>query len=253
MKRSSVLVVLLVSVIQCLCLRNGFAGRPLSTDDAWTVEKGQFQLETGFDFTRQDNHDREISPSLTLSYGLLENMDMGISSSYLFVRPKEEENEDGLGDTEIKLKYRLLGKKIWMPALVIAGKVKIPTASDSKGLGSGKADFGINAVFTKELGKRLVLHLNLGYTFIGEHGADNEMNYSGAVQFILSDKWAWVGEIVRVNNFNGHKRDDPVSGLIGTTYLITENIIWDAGIEMGMNNAAPDYRLTTGLTFLFKP
>jgi len=253
MKRRLVLVVLMVSVMQFLCLRNAIAGRPLSTDDAWTVEKGQFQLETGFDLARQDNHDREISPSLTLSYGLLENMDIGVGSSYLFVRPKGGENENGLGDTEIKLKYRLLGKKIWMPAFAIAGKVKIPTASESRGLGSGKADFGLNAVFTKELSKSFVLHLNLGYSFIGEHGADNEMNYSGAAQFILSDKWGLVGEIVGVNNFNGHKRDDPISGLIGTYYLITENIIWDAGIEIGMNKAAPDYRLTTGLTFLFKP
>jgi hypothetical protein len=253
MKRSLVLVVLTVSLIQFLCLPNGFAGRPLSTDDAWTLEKGQFQLETGFDFTRQDNHDREISPSLTLSYGLLENMDIGIGSSYLFVRPKEEENEDGLGDTEIKLKYRLLGEKIWMPAFAVAGIVKIPTASDSKGLGSGKTDFGINAIFSKELSKRFVVHLNLGYTFIGEHGADNEMNYSGAAQFVVSDKWSLVGEIFGVNNLNGHKRDDQISGLIGTSYFITEKIIWDAGIEIGMNKAAPDYRLTTGLTFLFKP
>jgi hypothetical protein len=79
------------------------------------------------------------------------------------------------------------------------------------------------------------------------------MNYSGAAQFILSDKWALVGEIVGVNNFNGHKRDDPISGLIGTTYLITDKIILDAGIEIGMNKAAPDYRITTGVTFLFKP
>ncbi len=62
-----------------------------------------------------------------------------------------------------------------------------------------------------------------------------------------------MGEIVGVNNFNGSKGDDPLSGLIGTTYLITDKIIWDAGIEIGMNRAAPDYRLTTGLTFLFKP
>ncbi len=49
-----------------------YAARPLTTDDAWTVEKGEFQLEAGFDALRQDNHDREYSPSLTLTYGLLE-------------------------------------------------------------------------------------------------------------------------------------------------------------------------------------
>jgi hypothetical protein len=230
-----------------------FAARPLTTDDAGTVEKGKFQFETGFDFTRQDNHDREISPSLTISYGLLEKMDVGIGSGYLFVRPKEGENENGFGDTELKLKYRLLDERGWMPSFAVTGNLKIPTASESKGLGSGKTDFGINTIVTKNLSKRWVIHLNFGYTFLGEHEVNNEFNYSAAAQFILSDKWALVGEIVGVNNFNGRKGDDPISGLLGTYYLISENVIWDAGVEIGMNKAAPDFRLTTGLTLLFKP
>jgi hypothetical protein len=242
-----------VSSLLLLFSSPAFAARPLTTDDAWTVEKGKFQLETGFDATRQDNHDREITPSLTVSYGLLERMDVGIGSAYLFVRPKEGENENGLGDTEAKLKYRLFDEKDWMPAFAVTGKLKIPTASESKSLGSGKTDFGINTIVTKTLSKKWVLHLNLGYTFIGEHGASNEFNYSAAAQFILSDKWALVGEIVGVDNFNGRKGDDPISGLLGTYYLISDNIVWDAGVEIGMNNAAPDFRFTTGLTLLFKP
>jgi hypothetical protein len=251
MKKSLISAVSIIISAQFLCLPYVFAGRPLSTDDVWTVEKGRFQLETGFDFTRQDNHDWEISPSLTLSYGLLEKMDIGIRSSYLFVLPKAGENENGLGDTEIKLKYRLAEEKGWMPAFAISGKVKIPTASESRGLGSGNTDFGLNTILTKNLSKRFALHLNLGYTFIGENGENNELNYSGALQFVLSDKWALVGEIVGVKNFSGLEGDNPLSGLFGTYYLITENITWDAGVEIGMNKAAPDFRLTTGLTFLF--
>ncbi|HMK53051.1 MAG TPA: hypothetical protein VK551_11145, partial [Thermodesulfobacteriota bacterium] len=48
-----------------------FAARPLTTDDAYTVKKGEFQVEAGFDFAREDNHDKEYFPSLTLTYGLL--------------------------------------------------------------------------------------------------------------------------------------------------------------------------------------
>jgi len=247
------LYILCVFVQLLFCSSSAFAARPLTTDDAGTVEKGKLQFEMGFDFTRQDNHDREISPSLTVSYGLLEKMDVGIGSTYLFVRPKKGENEDGLGDTEIKLKYRLLDEKDWIPAFAVTGKLKIPTASESKCLGSGKTDFGINTIVTKNLSKRWVLHLNLGYTFIGEHGVNNEFNYSAAGQFILSDKWALVAEIVGVNNFNGRRGDDPISSLFGTYCLISNNIVWDAGIEIGMNKAAPDFRLTTGLTLLFKP
>jgi cobalt/nickel transport protein len=157
-----------------------FAARPLTTDDAYTVEKGKFQLETGFDFARQDNHDREFSPSMTLTYGLFERMDMGLGGGYLFIHPAEGKKENGLADTELKIKYRLIDEKDLMPSFAIAGKLKIPTASESKGLGSGKMDFGINLIFTKNLSKRLVLHLNLGYTFIGEDRVNNEFNYSVA-------------------------------------------------------------------------
>jgi hypothetical protein len=230
-----------------------FAARPLTTDDTGTVEKGKFQLEPGFDFTRQDNHDRELNPSMTLTYGLFERMDVGIGSGYLFVHPAEGKKENGLADTELKVKYRLMDEKDWIPSFAVTGELKIPTASESKGLGSGKTDFGINVIFTKNLSKRWVFHINAGYTFIGEHGANNEFNYSVAGEFIISDKWALVGEIVGVNNFNGRKGDDPFSGLLGTYYLITDSIIWDGGVQIGMNKAAPDFRLTTGLTILFKP
>jgi hypothetical protein len=245
-------ILLVLPSLLLFCAFPAFAARPLTTEDTWTVEKGTFQLEAGVDATRQDNHDRETTPSLILSYGLLQRMDMGIGSAYSFVHPKDRENEKGFGDTEVKLKYRPLDEKDWRPAFAVLGKLKIPTASQSKGLGTGKTDIAMMAIATKNLSKRVVLHLNLGYTFIGEHGANNELNYSGAVQFILTDEWALVGEIVAVNNCNGRHGDDPFSGLIGAYYLITDKIIWDAGVEIGMNKAAPDFRITTGLTMLFK-
>jgi cobalt/nickel transport protein len=230
-----------------------FAARPLTTDDAYTVEKGKFQVETGFDFARQDNHNKEFFPSVTLTYGLLERMDIGLGSSYQFADPNHGEKESGLGDTALKVKYRLVDQKDWIPSFAISGTVKIPTASESKGLGSGKVDYNLNSIFTWNLSRRLQLYVNGGYTFIGEHGARNELNYSFAGQFVLSDKWALVGEIVGVNNFNGHKSDDPFSGLFGTQCLITDSLVWDVGMEIGMNRAAPDFRLTTGLTIFYKP
>jgi hypothetical protein len=230
-----------------------FALRPLTTDDAYTVDKGTFQLEAGVDATRQDNHDREDYPNLTLAYGLLEQLDLEIGSGYLFFDPKEGKRENGLGDTELKLKYRPIDEKGWIPSLAVSGTLKIPTASDSKGLGSGQTDFGINAIATKGIGERWLVHLNLGYTFIGEDGVDNEMNYSLGGQFILTDKWTLVAEVVGINNFNGRQGDDPFSGLIGTCYTLAENIVLDAGVEIGMSKAAPDFRITAGLTWLLKP
>ena len=101
--------------------------------------------------------------------------------------------KNGFGDTALKIKYRLVDQKEWIPSFAVSGTLKIPTASESRGLGSGKTDFNINTIFTWNLSKRLQLYANFGYTFIGEHGASNEFNYSAAAQFTLSDKWALVG------------------------------------------------------------
>ncbi len=246
----------IIVLIFCMVLFSGnvFAARPLTTDDAGTVEKGTFQVEGGFDFIRQDNHDKEYFPSLTLTYGLFERMDMGIGSGYLFIHPAEGKKVNGFSDTPLKVKYRFLDQKDWIPAFAVSGTLIIPTASKSKGLGSGKVDFNINTIFQWNLSKRWQLYTNFGYTVIGEHKVNDEFNYSIAGQFVLSDKWALVGEIFGVNNFNGHKRDDPISGLVGMQHiLISDKLVLDAGVEIGMNKAAPDFRLSVGLTFLFKP
>ncbi len=250
MKKSRRLCLIILTAIQFLVISYAFAGRPLSTDDAWTVEKGSFQLEMGFDAVRPRNHDQEYSPSLTLTYGLLDRMDFGIGSEYLFFRPDEGNHERGVGDTELKVKYRLHDEKELFPAISVAGKIKISPASRNKGLGSGEFGLGANVIATKNITKRLVLHANIGYTFTGEEGAKNEMSYALGSQFILTDKWALVGEMVGTNNFNG-KKDDPLSVLLGTYYLVRKNIILDAGFGAGMNRAAPVYRITAGVTFLF--
>lgn len=227
--------------------------RPLSTDDVGITEKGTFALETAFDAIRLGHRDRVYKPSLTLTYGLFERMEVEVGGGYLFFHAKEGEKENGFADTELKLKYRLTNETPWIPSFGVKGVLKTPTASESKGLGSGKADFNLKAIATKNLSKRLAVSLNLGYTFIGEHHVDNDLTYSLGAVFAMSDKWAVVGEVGGSNKLTGRREDRPFSGLIGTYYRLTDNTIWDAGLEIGMNKGAPDYRVTTGFTFLFKP
>jgi hypothetical protein len=231
-----------------------FAARPLITDDAYTVEKGEFQVEAGFDFARQDNHDKEYFPSLTLTYGLFERMDIGIGSAYLFIDPAEGKKVNGFSDTPLKVKYRFLDQKDWRPSFAVQGLLIIPTANKSKGLGSGKVDFNMNTLFTWKLSKKWQLYTNLGYTFIGENQVNDVFNFSIAGQFVLSEKWALVGEVFGFNNFNGNKRDDPISGLVGVQYILIRDIlVLDAGVRVGMNKAAPDFRVTSGFTLFFEP
>jgi hypothetical protein len=230
-----------------------FAARPLTTDDASTVAKRKFQLETGLDLVREGNQDTLISPSVVLTYGLLENLDLAIGGQYLFRYADGDKDVSGPGDLEFKAKYRFIDEKGWLPSLAVAGILKIPTASESKGLGSGKADYNLSALFTRSLSEIVLLDVNLGYTLVGERGADNAFNASVAGRFAVSSRWTLVGEVAVVNNFNGRSGDDLCSTLLGTQYQITENAVWDTGVEAGRSNGAQYFRLTTGLTLLFQP
>jgi hypothetical protein len=252
-KKKTLLYLILVPLASFLSFSSVSAERPLTTDHAETVEKGNIELEVGFDGSRQDNHDREFHPTLTLVFGLIDKLEFAIETGYFFLHPEEGKKENGLGDTELKLKYQLVDEKEWIPAFAMSGILKLPTASESEGLGSGQTDFEMNAIFTKVFTKRWCFHFNLGYTFIGEDHADNELSYSLAARFLVTEKWAWVGEMVGRNNLNGRKGDDPLSSLVGTYYSFNDSITWDAAIEIGMSKAAPDFRITTGLTLLFKP
>jgi len=76
----------LVSLVTIL-FSTSLSARPLSTDDVGITEKGNFVLETGFDAIRLDNHDMVYKPVLTLTYGLLERMEVAATGGYLFFRP----------------------------------------------------------------------------------------------------------------------------------------------------------------------
>ena len=51
-----------------------FAGRPLLTEDAGTVEKGAVEIELAFDQARNDNRDKYYVPSFQIAYGLTERV-----------------------------------------------------------------------------------------------------------------------------------------------------------------------------------
>lgn len=82
-------------------------------------------------------------------------------------------SESGLGDIIISGAGTLMldGPKSF--DLALAGKLKLPTASRRKGLGTGKPDESLGLEFAKEISPALTLLSDGYYTFVGEPaGAD---------------------------------------------------------------------------------
>ncbi len=134
------------------------ANRPGYGVDAFTMEKGKTSLSLGISYG-----DEVIDVPVSLSYGLTDNFELsaGLSSyteSYNFSGSKIS----GIGDSYLGVKYSFLESDYFIYG--VQGIIKIPTASSSKELGTGKVDlyFGLAQGFVKgNFGYDLSLEVNL--------------------------------------------------------------------------------------------
>lgn len=106
---------------------SAMAARPFATDDAGTVAKSTFELETGCDFWKEAT---ALGPSL--KHGITDRMDIGIGFGYAPL-PRDER---GFDDIELALKFGLI------PELL--------TLSSSGRFGNNT--YGINAIVSKAFG-----------------------------------------------------------------------------------------------------
>jgi hypothetical protein len=79
-------------------------------------------------------------------------------------------DEEGLGDIVARGAYTVPSRAEWMPWIDLIGRVKFPTASRSKGLGTGEFDGGIEAELVWVLGA-FVPFVSGGYRFLGSSEA----------------------------------------------------------------------------------
>jgi len=230
---------------------SAFAARPLSTDDAGTIEKGHIEFEGGFEYV--NNVDNEYNWSTTLKYGLRENWDFGVEIPYQALDVSEGDDVDGVADLVICSKYRLLDQSVNIVNLAINFKIKTKTGNNDKGLGAGDIDYSATAILTKELGN-ITSHINLGYTYVGgPEGTDNDslFSYALALEYPLDNKCNLVGEFTGETNFEGDFNNNPFAGLIGCNYAVSEDIAVDLGLAWQISEASPDYKIISGVTLGF--
>jgi len=163
---------------------------------AYTLPKGRFSFSLF-----RDNYDRDPKGTdfsihgFSIGYGASDRLEIfgsvGIQNRakahYLFEPggPNEypfigESWDTGFGDINVGLKYKLLddyrGDAV---GLALRGFVKLPTADEATGLGTGKTSFGADLVLSKTLNYGADIHGSIGYEFSGNPDAPSEL-FEGA-------------------------------------------------------------------------
>jgi hypothetical protein len=230
MKRAAIYLALSIF----LAASSLFAARPLSTDDAGTVEKGKFETEISFDYCQYRPDGTCQAPGMAIKHGLTDLLDLGLGFSHSTDKDADG-NTVGWGMSPLEVGFKLS---------LLKEQPKLPDISVSAGFETGSAGYGINLIFSREYGN-LRLHYNLGYNASGETMVSGSFGTSLAVEYIFAEKFRICAEL------NGEINDDRSevlgnSGLVGGSVTLGP-VDWDLGIRIH-DQRGPKTTITTGIT-----
>lgn len=244
-------------------VKHGYAA--LYIDDTSTTAKKHFSAEFYIDYYRDEEeaynpeteiYDLNVSKdtylSLDLSYGLLDNCDITVTGPYEFISASsgdEAKKSSGFSDIYLSTKYRFWDERKILPSFAMTFDFKSDSANDDKDLGTGKKDYSINNILTKNFGKNS-FDLNLGYIFVGGKAGDLVF-YIADWERELFKNTSICMELYGEHNFEGSPRKKVFCAATSLSYQLNNMINIETGVGVGLTKASPDYQFSGSIAFDF--
>lgn len=245
-------------------LRDVDTDRPDTTESPHTVDAGHFQIEFSFvDYSydrrneaQQTTRTWEAAP-VNIKIGLLNNTDMQfVLTPYVRERTTDRPTDstttiDGFGDTTIRVKQNIVGNDEGDFALAIMPFITLPTAKRS--LGAGDVECGIIVPMGFELPNEFSLGLMGEIDII--RSADRsryvvDFVHTATINRRIAGSLSGFIEYAGFLNFNNDE-DYRGSFNCGLIYEFTPDFRLDAGVRVGLTEAAEDFGVFVGGTYRY--
>jgi hypothetical protein len=239
-------------------MREMSTDRPDTTESAYTVDAGHFQVEMSFvDYVRDEDGGAKTETWTVLpanfKLGLTNNVDVQLVVDP-YVRQKTRsaggsETLDGFGNTQLRLKVNLWGNDGGETALAVMPFVQFPTAGDDQG--NDHVEGGIIFPFAAELPAGFGLAAMAELDVVRDEANDG---YAVEVLHTIGVNRQIVGELGGYVEYIGIAPIDTGGGyvaLIGTglTYGLSEDVQLDFGMNFGLSDHADDLNVFAGVSF----
>lgn len=234
--------------------------RPDTTESPITVDAGHFQVETSFfDYTRDtsDGIRTQILTygSLNLKAGLTNDTDIQfVFDSYAVEKSKDldaEETEEAgsFSDVTVRLKMNLWGNDGGRTAFAIFPFLEIPTGTE---LSSDHVEGGLILPFSLGINDGLDLGMMMETDAVcNTDTGDYELVvvHTVVLGIALADPAGLYLEYV--GSAGTGEQEYLAIFSSGLTFLITPDFQLDAGVRVGLNDAAEDFECFSGMTVRF--
>src|SRR5688572_12554888 len=225
---------------------------------AYTLPKGRFSFSLFRDNLDRSPKDEDISiHGVSLGYGATDRFEIygnfglqnridadalfeaGYVNDFPFVSTPWE---TGVGDVKLGFKYGFLNDyKGDGVGLAIRGLVKIPTADEEQGLGTGKVSWGGDLILSKSVDAKLDLHGSIGYQVNGDpDGVDIGNAFKWAVGLnVPACSWVQLQAELMGTRYSGgdFDQDNPLDLVVGPVlwikpgFFIRPALSWNFGFE----------------------
>ncbi len=246
-------------------MRSFSTDRPTKSDSPYTVDAGHFQYEADIANWIYDRYNAaQVTTSNlllfdpTLKFGLTRNTDLEfalapININHATARPSGAESSAfGFGDVYTRVKFNLFGDDGGDYALAVVPYVKAPTAPRS--IGNGRWEGGAYAPLVIALPDDWAMDITTEYDRLenaalnGTHG-----NYANLINFghpvLAENVTGYVEFWSDVNTDAGAQTQYTLD--FALAWLALDNVQLDAGINLGLNKAAPDAQVYAGISQRF--
>ncbi len=240
-----------------------YSDRPMRASSPYTVGPGRFQVETiVFSYLWDDNSiERErISIGNTLfRAGIMRDLEASVTINPLnweWLDNGIREDEFGLGDTEVRAKYHVLGPNypqsklaVGDAAMAISPYFTLPTGTDDFGL--DRMSFGVDLPIYVNLEGEFFLGMTPGAAYIPEGNVfgdedDEYLSVSNALALFYPFSPEMIGFVEFYARANTEEWSDwEGSGDVGVMYYLMPDVQLNAAAYIGGTDEAPD------ITFLF--
>jgi Putative MetA-pathway of phenol degradation len=222
--------------------------RPTVADPADITQYGVLELEYGWDRVWPGGSARAYDFGSLLKFGLLCDVELRWTSTNFLSQSDAAGTQSGFGDNWLGPQIRIYHQTAHAPSLAVSYAVKIPSANQATGLGSGRVDHAFTFLASKDF-KGIHFDFNTAWFLIGgAHGFDRNELVTLSFSHPLHAALGLTGE------FYGYTRLNPgtpgfESSLWGLTYQFSPRLVVDGGIDVGLSSAAPNKRVFAGVTY----
>ena len=226
--------------------------RPTVANPAEIQKPGVMQIEYGYDSNFRSSEFRfQQSAPLNIRFAAGSRLLLEAEVETVLSQREEpgDELQTGIGDTRLGFQVVAVKETEERPALSFAYAVKIPTASESKMLGTGRFDHRITALLSKKLGENTDLDVNVAYLNVGRE--DSRRRADGGLAAVslsheFENKFGFEAEL------SGLSLDDVqpkgVYALGAVTYKFNKRLRFDTGMRFGLSGEAPRVGIFAGFT-----